>query len=156
MLPNPGAAAMLAATGWAMLSGTIGGQEAFVSTFEVRGDRTVTDAVITLTNKPAEISGKLIDADGRPVPGMTVVLFPVDRAMWLSNSSRVNRNTRPGPDGTFRFSAAIPGDYYLAVLTELDPNDWADPEFKDQLVASSIKVSVAKGQKKVQDMRVGK
>jgi hypothetical protein len=142
------------ATGWSPLSATIDGQDALVTPFEVRTDRQITNAVVTLTDQPAEISGKLIDGDGRSVPGMTLVLFPTDRAAWTMNASRVNRNTRSGLDGTFRFTAALPGEYYLVVLTELDTNDWSDPAFKEQLAGAGITLSLKKGEKKVQDIKI--
>jgi hypothetical protein len=105
-LPPASGAAMLASTGWSVLSATAGGQDAWARTFEVRGNRPIGDAVITLTNQPAEISGKLIDRDGRPVTGMTVVLFPVDRALW--GSSRINRTSDPAP--TLYRPSTTPGD----------------------------------------------
>jgi hypothetical protein len=153
--PPGGALAPPASSGWTTLSATVGGLDAFVSAFEVRADRSTPDAIVTLTRQPAQISGRLIDGDNRPVPGMTVLLFPVDRAQWPANSTRVNRTSRPhAATGEFSFPATVPGEYYLAVVTELDDADWADPEFKSQLVASSITVSVAKGEKKTQDIRI--
>jgi hypothetical protein len=147
--------AVTTAPGWTVLASRISGQDAFVSLFEVRAGESLTDAEIVLTNKPADISGKLIDAADKPVPNMTVVLFPADRSLWLANASRVNRISRPNATGTFSFPNAVPGEYYLAVLTELDNADWAEPEFKEQLEAAAIKVTVAKGEKKVLDFRIG-
>jgi protocatechuate 3,4-dioxygenase beta subunit len=141
-------------TTWAALSAQVDGQDALVTPFEIRADRTAGAVAVTLTDKPAEVAGRLIDAADRPVPGMTLALFPTDRTKWTANSTRVNRSTRSGPDGAYRFAATLPGEYYLVVLTDLDPNDWSDPAFKDQLVAASLKVTVGKGEKKRQDMRV--
>jgi hypothetical protein len=141
---------------WSVLSSTIGGQDALVMPFEMKADRQVTDAVVTVTTNPAEVSGKLIDAQGKPVTGMTIAIFPTDRTLWAMTSTRVSRTIRVSTEGEYRFTATLPGEYYLAVLTDLDPNDWNDAAFKEQLVAASIKISVAKGEKKVQDMRIAK
>ena len=149
--PTPGAANIV---GWSVASASVVGQDAYISPFEVKAGQSLTDAEITLTNKATDISGKLIDSNNKPVLNMTVVLFPVDRKHWLTNASRVNRISRPNPTGTFSFAAAIPGEYYLAVLTELDALDWADPEFKEQIVPAAIKISLARGEKKVQDFRI--
>jgi len=126
-----------------------------VSSFEVAAGQMVTDAEVTLTNRPAEISGKLIDSNNKPALNMTVVLFPVDRALWITNAPRVNRISRPNATGTFSFPLAVPGDYYLVVLSELDNSDWLDPEFKEQLVPAAIKLTLAKGEKKTQDFKIG-
>jgi len=141
---------------WSVLSSTIGGQDTLVVPFEMNADRQVTDAVVTVTANPAEVSGKLIDAQGKPVTSMTVAIFPTDRNLWAMTSTRVSRTIRVSTEGEYRFTATLPGEYYLAVLTDLDPNDWNDAAFKEQLVPASIKISVAKGEKKVQDMRIAK
>jgi len=141
---------------WSVLSSTIGGQDTLIVPFEMNADRQVTDAVVTVTANPAEVSGKLIDAQGKPVTGMTVAIFPTDRNLWAMTSTRVSRTIRVSTEGEYRFTATLPGEYYLAVLTDLDPNDWNDAAFKEQLVPASIKISVAKGEKKVQDMRIAK
>ena len=61
------------------VSAQIDGQDALVTPFEIRADRQASNVVVTLTDRPAEIAGKLIDGTDRPVAGMTIVLFPTDR-----------------------------------------------------------------------------
>jgi len=151
---NASASSTTPGTTWAALSAQVDGHDALVTPFEIRADRSAGTVAVTLTDKPAEVAGKLIDGADRPVAGMTLALFPTDRTKWIANSTRVNRTTRSSPDGAYRFGATLPGEYYLVVLTDLDPNDWSDPAFKDQLVAASLKVTVGKGEKKTQNMRV--
>lgn len=139
---------------WATLSSQVDGQEALVTPFEIRADRQPSSVVVTLTDKPAEVSGKLVDPADRPVAGMTVALFPTDRTKWVANSSRVNRTTRSGADGTYRFASTLPGEYYLVVLADLDSNVWSDPAVKDQLVTAAVKIVVAKSEKKTLDMKL--
>ena len=141
---------------WATLSSQVDGQDALVTPFEFRGDRPATNAIVTLTDHPAEVSGTLLDGADHPVAGMVLVMFPTDPSKWLANSSRVNRTTRSGADGTYRFSATLPGEYYLVVLTDLDANEWTDPAFKEQLVPAALKLTVGKGEKKVQNMKMAK
>jgi hypothetical protein len=152
--PPGGGVPPAAVSSWALVAATAGGQDAFISPFEVRAGRDIADAVATIASPPAEISGRLLDRASQPVSGLTVVLFPADEKLRRDNSSRFNRNTRAGADGAFRFINTLPGDYCLAVLAEFDNAEWADPDFKEQLVASSIKVSVAKGEKKTQDVKI--
>jgi hypothetical protein len=139
---------------WTAVSSQIDGQDGLVTPFEVRGDRAATNVVVTLTDRAADISGTLLDAADRPVAGMTIVIFPADRSKWPANSSRVNRTARSGPDGAYRFVSTLPGEYYLVVVTDLDPNDWTDPAFKDQLVPAAQKLTIGKGEKKVLNMRL--
>ena len=153
---QPGAIPMANATGWSVASATVSGQDAWVLPFQMHYGSPITDAELRLTNRPADLSGKLIDSSDKPVPNYTVVLFPADKALWISNSSRVNRTTRSSPTGTFSFPLTVPGEYYLAVLTELDTADWPEVDFKEQIVPSAIKITIGKGEKKVQDMKIGR
>jgi hypothetical protein len=52
-------------------------------------------------------------------------------------------------------TALPPGEYLLAVATEIDPGDWGDPAYMEQLAAAAIRISLAEGEKKVQNVRVG-
>jgi hypothetical protein len=47
------------------------------------------------------------------------------------------------------------GEYYIAALTDLDPVDWQTPASLDQAVPFAIKVRLAEGEKKVQDLKIG-
>ncbi len=62
---------------------------------------------------------------------------------------------RPGADGKYRFANLLPGEYYLAAVTDLEPGDWGDPAFMEQVAAAAIKLTFAQGEKKVQDLRTG-
>ena len=46
------------------------------------------------------------------------------------------------------------GDYYVSAVTELDPEDLADPDFLEQLAAMSFKVTLAEGERKIQDIKL--
>ena len=62
---------------------------------------------------------------------------------------------QPASDGKFRATGLPAGEYYLAAVTDLDPQDWGDPAFMDQIVPGAIKITVGDGEKKVQDLKVG-
>jgi hypothetical protein len=47
------------------------------------------------------------------------------------------------------------GDYYVCALTDLDPSDLYDPAFLDQLAPVSFKITLADGEKKVQNLKLG-
>ena len=63
--------------------------------------------------------------------------------------------TRPATDGRFIFRGALPGDYYLGALTDLEPGEWNDPTLLNQLVPTSVKVTLRDGQMTLQDFRIG-
>ena len=58
------------------------------------------------------------------------------------------------PDGRFTFRMIPPGEYRLASFLDAEPGSWFDPAFLEQLSSSSVRLSIAEGEKKVQDLRV--
>jgi hypothetical protein len=64
------------------------------------------------------------------------------------------RATRPSTQGTFSFADLPAGDYLLAVVTDLDPRTWRQSDFLEQIASAGVKVSLAEGQTKTQDLRV--
>jgi hypothetical protein len=57
-------------------------------------------------------------------------------------------------DGRYRFDELRGGEYYLAALAQVADADLADPAFLERLAANAIRVSLALGERKVQDVRL--
>ena len=112
------------------------------------------DFVITFTDRPAELSGSMMDGDGRPAPEYFIVVFAADKAYWAPQSRRIQAK-RPGTDGRFVFSNLPPGDYLVGAVTDVEPGEWYDPSFLAQLAPTAIKVAIGEGEKKRQDIRLG-
>ena len=96
---------------------------------------------------------------GAPLPACYVVVFPADRALWATGSlqsiyERRVTQRRPATDGRFVFDGLPPGDYLLAAVSHLDPAGWRTAEFLESLVARSVRVSLAEGQRRTHDIRV--
>jgi len=138
---------------WAPKSAMLGGRDLLDESFEVRAGEDVSGLVVTLTDRPAALSGTLMDATGRPAPQFFVLVYSTNRAFWTPNSRRT-RPVRAGVDGSYRLSGLPPGEYFLCALTEIDPEQQYDPAYLEQFVPASIKISIADGEKKVQDLRI--
>ena len=108
-----------------------------------------------MSNQPAQLSGRLLKPDNTPAPGYFVIAFTTDRGLWQPNARRL-RSVRPGTDGSFRFEDLPAGDYYLAALTEADIYECQAASFLSEVVPAAIKVTIADGEKKVQDLRIGR
>lgn len=140
---------------WSVRSATVDGRDAYESSFELQAGRAPTAVAVTLTTRLPQLSATITDQSGKNVPNMIFVLFSANREHWTGTTSRrIRSSNRPGDDGVYQFNSIIPGDYLLAVLTELEPNDQFDPAFLDQLVPSAIKITLAEGDKKVQNLRI--
>jgi uncharacterized protein (DUF2141 family) len=141
--------------GWFVKSIVTGGVDVVDDAFDVRANEDVSDAVITLTDRVTEVSGRLVDANGAPVPDFTVIIFPADAALWPLGQPRRIQGVRPAQDGRFTFRNLAPGAYLIGAADDADRSDWLDPEFLKTLAASgALKLTVAEGERKVQDLRV--
>lgn len=139
---------------WTIASAIAGGREALDSWLEVPSDRDVRDLAITFRDRAQELSGKLLDNSPNPVfIGFTIVVFPVDEALWTAGNRRI-RTASPTSDGNYVFEGLPPGTYRLALVSDIEPDQWFDPAFLRQLAAASATVTLGEGEKKTQDLRI--
>ena len=142
----------LAAGGWSPRSAVMENRDLLDADFRIpaggRGEVTV-----TLTDKATELSGVLQMASGAPVSDVFVIAYAADRGLWGSGARRVQA-VRPAVDGRYTMSGLPPGDYLLAAVLDIDPDDWNDPVFLEQLVPASIKLTLGEGEKKTQHLRI--
>jgi protocatechuate 3,4-dioxygenase beta subunit len=136
---------------WQATRADVSGEDALDVPFEV-GAGDVGGIVVTFTDRPAELSGTIQDAQGHPAPEFFIIVFARDRAHWLPQSRRI-RSARPDSAGRFVFANLPPGQYGLAAVTDVEPNEWFDPAFLRQLEPASIPIALGEGEKKVQDIR---
>lgn len=139
-------------TNWVMKSAIIKGRDALDLPFVLEPTDTITDAVITFTNRTQELTGTLSDASQRPAPDYTIVVFPEDRTLWASQ--RRVRTTRPGTDGRFTIPGLPSGTYRIAAVTDIGPEETRDLALLEELAAASIVFTLGDGEKKVQDLRI--
>jgi hypothetical protein len=140
--------------GWLLRSVMINGVDASDVTFELKAGQTIDGVVITFTDRGAEISGRFMDTAGKPAPEYELVIFPADRRYWVPQTRRTQQ-VRPDANGTFVARDLPAGDYLISAVTDLEDGQVNDPAFLATLAASSIKITLAEGDRKVQDIRVG-
>jgi hypothetical protein len=138
---------------WSLRSALVNGVDTLDVPFTVRTD--VSGAVITFTDQPTELTGSLLDTNGKPALEYFIVVFPVDRSLWKAQSRRV-RSARPGNTGGFRIAGLPPGDYYVCAMTDLEPNLLNTADYLEPLVAASIKLTLTAGEKKTQDLKIAR
>jgi hypothetical protein len=122
---------------------------------EIRAGVDISDVVVTITDVQARLSGTLVDAAGRPAPQLYVFVFSTDRAHWASGGRRI-RSVRATDAGAYEIGGLPPGEYYLCALTELDTMLQFESEYLGQLVPVSIRIALAEGEKKTQNLRIGR
>ncbi len=144
--PVPGA--------WVLKSAMLNGRDISDVPLEVSANDDVSGIVATFTDHPTELSGTVQDQAGKGLAGYPIIVFSTDRSYWAAGSRRVQQ-VRPSSDGTFKVVGLPAGEYFMAAVVDLEPNDLSDPAFLENLAANSFKITLADGEKKVQDVKLG-
>ncbi|HEX5215641.1 MAG TPA: carboxypeptidase-like regulatory domain-containing protein [Vicinamibacterales bacterium] len=145
----------LGPAGWWVRSMTAGDRDLLDRLIEIRPGGPSMNVVVSMSDRHTELSGTLRTSTGQPGADVFVIAFSSDRTMWGPDARRV-RAVRPGADGHFSMPDLPPGGYLLGVVTDIDPDDWQNPAVLEQLVPTSLKVTLGEGEKRVQDLQLGR
>lgn len=153
----PGAYALKAmppaGTSWTLKSALLNGRDLADVLIDVKPGQDLNGLTITYTDRPTEIAGTLVDASNRPVTRYSIVAVTVDRSLWHPNARRI-RAAAPATNGSFSISGLPAGEYAIAAVEDVEASDLADPAFLSQVLAASVKIAIADGEKKTQNLRV--
>jgi hypothetical protein len=149
-----GASAVASAGGWVLQSATARGRDIADGVLDVTDGESVSDAVVTFTDRPTALSGQVFDQAGRVTADFPIVIFSSDRTTWVPASRRI-QIVRPATDGRFRAVGLPAGEYYVAAVTVIEPDQATDPAFLEQLAAVSFTLAIAEGEQKTQDLKLG-
>jgi hypothetical protein len=112
-----------------------------------------TNVVLTFTDRHTSLSGSLVTAGGRPAIAYTVIAFTANRDWWRPPFRRVLA-ARPATDGAFLLDDLPPGEYFLAALADVAPNEWLDPVFLERVARQAVPVTIGPGEHKVQSLQI--
>jgi hypothetical protein len=142
---------------WRVGSVVVDGRDVTDLPFDIKPGALPKDVVVTLTDMRQRLSGMISDSSGRPLTASTVLLFPTDRRYWYPQSQRV-LTARPSTDGSYEFGGFLSpaaGEYFLSVVTDLEPGQQYEPAFLDALAkAGPIRLTLGRGESKQQDLKV--
>jgi hypothetical protein len=138
---------------WTIKSSIANGREALDAPLRVSANEPV-EWVVTFTDTPSTLTGTLVNPGGRAATEYYILVFPADRTHWTPGSRRI-RMTRPGSDGTFTVKGLPPGEYFLAAPLDLETGEWNDPTLLEQLVKTSVEVTLRDGETTTQNYRMG-
>lgn len=130
------------------------GKDISEAAFDVRSGVDATGLNAVLTDRVTEVTGHVLDQQGRPVTDYSVVLLPVDEQFWRTGTRRRPAPQRPDTTGRFRLIDLPAGEYYLALVTEFQPDQLSDTTFLQSLIPSAIKFTLGEGEHKVQDVKL--
>lgn len=140
--------------GFALKSAVSSGRDVLDFPLDVKPSEDIADVVVTMSTKTQELTGTLTDGQNQPATDYSVIVYSAEPQYWTPQSRRIV-SVRPGTDGRFTARNLPAGDYLVAAVTDVEPGEWFDPEFLQQLRAASVRVTLSEGDKKTQDLRIG-
>jgi hypothetical protein len=135
---------------WTLKAAMIGGRDVLDEPIDLRPGEEIENVRLTLTDRITDLSGKVGDASARPAGLEWVLVFPVDKKHWYAGSRRI-RSVRPDAAGAYSIRGLPAGSYVVTVVP--DPAVLMDPAKLSALAATSTRVTLAEGERKVQDLR---
>jgi hypothetical protein len=140
--------------GWWLRSAIVNGVDVLDHRLQVGASGDMTGAVLTFSDRHTSLSGTIVSAAGQPAPAYFIAVFPADRAMWGPQARRI-QSARTATDGTWIVRGLPPGDYLVAALSDLAPEDLIDPSFLASLAPEAVRLTLAEGEQKTQHFRIG-
>ena len=97
---------------------------------------------IVLSSRGARVQGTVMDADGLPLAGVSIVLVPE-----LAQRENYQKYQSQSTDqyGNFDLRGIAPGDYKLFSWVEAEPDAWQDPEFLKQFEDKGQRITLQDG-----------
>ena len=138
---------------WTLQSAVFKGRDALDFMLDVGANDDLSGGVLTFTDATQQVTGTLQDQSGRPAPDYTIIVFAADKRFWVPQARRI-RTTRPGTDGRFTIPNLPTGEYRIAAVVDIASGDANDPAFLEQLIPASVPITLADGERKVQDLRI--
>jgi hypothetical protein len=110
--------------------------------------------VLTLTDHPTSLTGRVRDASGNGDKNASVVVFTTDPARWTDSgvNPRTIRLLRASPSGAYGLGGLPAGDYFAVAIDDQAAAGWSDPKRLDLLSRSAMRISLADGEKKTLDL----
>jgi protocatechuate 3,4-dioxygenase beta subunit len=154
----PGRYAVRASVGpdggdWTLARATVRGTDVLDLPIDLTAGMELSDVLLTLSDRVSELSGTATDPSGRPLVEIALHVVPADARYHWPGSRRL-REVVTGRDGRYMVRGLPPGEYLigaapiptLGAALLLAPGD----------LAVSARVTLAAGERKVQDVRIAR
>jgi hypothetical protein len=109
-------------------------------------DEDVDDLIVTLTDRPASLSGRVTVVGNGKVEDAAVIVFPAEASMWsdLRVAGLAVRLREPfvEDDGSFRISALPPGEYLAIALDDRAIESLPRPGVFQALAAAAERITI--------------
>lgn len=144
----------LGASGYVVEAVDHGGRDLLTTPLVVEGGKDITGIVVRLTSKTSSLTGYVRNTNGSAADSGAVIFFPADRAAWQDYGLGAQRfkTATITSLGSYRAPALLPGEYFLAAVSDADRHRWTDPAFLQTLVPRATRITMAPGLNLTQDL----
>jgi hypothetical protein len=140
---------------WMAKSVVVDGHDLLREAIELLGTN-LSDVLITLTDKPAEIRG-VVRSDAATLPdNVRVMMVPFDYRGWIANGTprAMVSGATVTKDGAYQLSRVASGDYLVAALVVKGELPIRDTAFLEAVARAASHVTIAEGDRKTLDLRL--
>ena len=136
---------------WVLKSVSIDGRDVTDQPFELKSGQSVGDVMVVLTDRTTSVDGTVRDASGNGLGGLTVIAFSTDPQYWRPQSREI-QTANTDATGAYHFRGLPPGEYQVIAVDNVDPGEWYDPSFLNQLRGGAKSLKLADGDKQTLDL----
>ena len=107
----------------------------------------VPDLVVEVTDRTAQVFGKLYADRPDALSTFAVVVFPTNKLLWYPRSRHV-QIARPDQKASYRVTGLPPAEYFVAATREVDEGDIGDPRILERLstMPGTVRQRLVEGQ----------
>ncbi len=141
---------------WLPRSITASGRDVLNTPLDL-GAGDVSDVVITLTNKLAQVAGTVRIDGGTVSKTATVVLIPATYRVGRETApARRPRQVQASDLGAYSFASLVPGDYLIAAVDDQEASDMSDDTYLSGLLRVATRVTLADLDRRTLDVTIVK
>jgi hypothetical protein len=116
--------------GWALRSVRYGNRDLLDDPLTLSGTETISGVQVVFTDRLADLSGAVADAEGHPSPGCDVAVFPDGDAAAASRGARL---VRADQNGRFDVPTLLAGSYLVLATPDIDASLWPTREYLSRI-----------------------
>ena len=126
---------------WFLDTVSVAGRDVTFDPVDIKAGQTLTDVVVTLTDRRASLAGTVVDEAGRPAARAAVFVYAKDPRSRTPAGYRLAIGYS-SDDGDYVVKGLRPGTYRVAALSHVEFAAWFEPGFFDQLDPTATAVSI--------------
>jgi hypothetical protein len=140
-------------TPWFLDTVSFAGRDVTLDPVTITAGQSVTDVLVTLTDRRASLAGTVLDEAGRPASRAAVFVYAKDPRSRTPAGYRLAIGYS-SEDGDYVVKGLRPGTYRVATLPHVEFAAWFEPGFFDQLDPTATDVSIVGEEQAILNVRV--